>query len=154
MDISVLRERWISLGKAQYLDDWFGMFIGIPIVGETEILQNELNPNMFRIMDPFTPFWNSHQYTPKDAPDPYFEIEVLKVGQVLWPGKEYETKITLSNLIMYDPICTGYYDNTNGGTHHYIIKDIKTETGKRTTMIYERLGTENDIDARKIECAI
>ena len=119
LDISVLRERWISLGKAQYLDDWFGMFIGIPIVGETEILQNELNPNMFRIMDPFTPFWNSHQYTPKDAPDPYFEIEVLKVGQVLWPGEEYETKITLSNLIMYDPICTGYYDNTNGGTHHY-----------------------------------
>lgn len=119
LDISVLRERWISLGKAQYLDDWFGMFIGIPIVGETEILQNELNPNKFRIMDPFTPFWNSHQYTPKDAPDPYFEIEVLKVGQVLWPGEEYETKITLSNLIMYDPICTGYYDNTNGGTHHY-----------------------------------
>ena len=119
LDISVLRERWISLGKAQYLDDWFGMFIGIPIVGETEILQNELNPNKFRIIDPFTPFWNSHQYTPKDAPDPYFEIEVLKVGQVLWPGQEYETKITLSNLIMYDPICTGYYDNTNGGTHHY-----------------------------------
>ena len=113
LDISVLRERWISLGKAQYLDDWRGIYV------ETEILQNELNPNKFRIMDPYGPFWALNSYTPKDAPDAYFEIDVLKVGQVLWPGKEYETKITLSNLIMYDPICTGYYDNTNGGTHYY-----------------------------------
>lgn len=113
LDISVLRERWISLGKAQYLDDWMEIYV------ETEILQNELNPNKFRIMDPYGPFWALNSYTPKDAPDAYFEINVLKVGQVLWPGKEYETKITLSNLIMYDPICTGYYDNTNGGTHYY-----------------------------------
>ena len=113
LDISVLRERWISLGKGQYSDIWLG------VTGEPEILKNELNPNKFRIMDPYGPFWASEEYTPKDAPAPYFEIEVLKVGQVLWPGEKYETKITLSNLIMYDPICTGYYDNTNGGTHHY-----------------------------------
>ena len=113
LDFSVIRERWISLGKAQYNDDWLGVYT------ETEILQNELTPTKFRIMDPYSSFWAAENYTPKDAPAAYFEIEVLKVDQVLWPGKEYETKITLTDLIMYDPICTGYYDNTNGGTHYY-----------------------------------
>ena len=113
LDISVIRERWISLGEAQFLDGWFG------IGAKTEILQNELTPTRFRIMDPYAAYWASEGVTPKDAPAEYFEIRVLKVGDVLWPGKEYETKITLSNLILYDAICTGYYDSTNGGTHHY-----------------------------------
>ena len=34
---------------------------------------------------------------------------------------------------------------TNSAINYYIIKDIKTETGKRTTMIYEKLGTESEI---------
>ena len=120
LDISVLKEeRWYPLGKARFFDNWCGWYIGLPVVTETEILQNELNPNKFRIMDPYGPFWALNSYTPKDAPAEYFEIRVLKEGEILWPGKESETKITLSNLIMYDPICTGYYDNTNGGTHHY-----------------------------------
>lgn len=34
---------------------------------------------------------------------------------------------------------------TNSATNYYIIKDVKNETGKRTTMIYERLGTEEEI---------
>ena len=34
---------------------------------------------------------------------------------------------------------------TNSSTNYYVIKDIKTESGKRTTMIYERLGTEEEI---------
>lgn len=113
LDLSVIRERWISLGEAQFLDGWFG------IGAKTEILQNELTPTRFRIMDPYAAYWASEDVTPKDAPAEYFEIRVLKVGEILWPGKEYETKITLSNLILYDPICTGYYDSTNGGTHHY-----------------------------------
>lgn len=112
-DFSVIRERWIPLGKATYLDNWFGIY------AEPEILQNELTPTRFRIMDPYAAYWASEGVTPKDAPAEYFEIRVLKVGEVLWPGKEYETKITLSNLILYDPICTGYYDSTNGGTHCY-----------------------------------
>lgn len=112
-DFSVIRERWISLGKATYLDNWFGIY------AEPEILQNELTPTRFRIMDPYAAYWASKGVTPKDAPAEYFEIRVLKVGEVLWPGKEYETEITLSNLILYDPICTGYYDSTNNGTHHY-----------------------------------
>ena len=34
---------------------------------------------------------------------------------------------------------------TNSSTNYYVIKDIKTESGKRTTTIYERLGTEEEI---------
>ena len=29
---------------------------------------------------------------------------------------------------------------TNSDTNYYVIKDIKTPSGKRTTMIYEKLG--------------
>ena len=34
---------------------------------------------------------------------------------------------------------------TNKSTNYYVIKDVKTQNGKRTTMIYERLGTEEEI---------
>lgn len=34
---------------------------------------------------------------------------------------------------------------TNSNTNYYVIKDIKTPTGKRTTAIYEKLGNENDL---------
>lgn len=34
---------------------------------------------------------------------------------------------------------------TNSDTNYYIIKDIKTLSGKRTTMIYEKLGNEQDL---------
>lgn len=34
---------------------------------------------------------------------------------------------------------------TNTSTNYYIIKDIKSRNGKRSTMIYERLGTEKEI---------
>ena len=46
IDFSVIKEKWISLGKATYNDDWLGIYV------ETEILQNELSPNRFRIIDP------------------------------------------------------------------------------------------------------
>lgn len=34
---------------------------------------------------------------------------------------------------------------TNSDTNYYVIKDIKTPSGKRTTMIYEKLGNEQDL---------
>ena len=34
---------------------------------------------------------------------------------------------------------------TNSDTNYYVIKDIKTASGKRTTMIYEKLGNEHDL---------
>ena len=36
---------------------------------------------------------------------------------------------------------TKIYSDTN----YYVIKDIKTRAGKRTTMIYEKLGNEQDL---------
>lgn len=130
IDFSVIKEKWVSLGEATYNDDWMEIYV------KTEILQNELEPTRFRIMDPYGPFWESEGYTPKDAPAPYFEIEVLKVGQVLWPGKDYETKITLPDLIMYDPIGTGYYDTTNGGTHYYYHPNNFSSTSAESAWTY------------------
>ena len=34
---------------------------------------------------------------------------------------------------------------TNSDTNYYVIKDIKTASGKRTTMIYEKLGNKHDL---------
>ena len=34
---------------------------------------------------------------------------------------------------------------TNSDINYYVIKDIKTPSGKRTTMIYEKLGNEQDL---------
>lgn len=34
---------------------------------------------------------------------------------------------------------------TNSDTNYYVIKDIKTSSGKRTTMIYEKLGNEQEL---------
>ena len=130
IDFSVIKEKWISLGKATYNDDWLEIYV------ETEILQNELSPNRFRIIDPYGPFWEAEGVTPQDAPDEYFEIEILKKGQVLWPGKEYETTITLPNLILYGPIGTGYYDSTNGGTHYYYHPNNFAATEAESAWVY------------------
>lgn len=130
IDFSVIKEKWISLGKATYNDDWLEIYV------ETEILQNELSPNRFRIIDPYGPFWEAEGITPQDAPDEYFEIEILKKGQVLWPGKEYETTITLPDLILYGPIGTGYYDSTNGGTHYYYHPNNFSATEAESAWVY------------------
>ena len=34
---------------------------------------------------------------------------------------------------------------TNSDTNYYVIKDIKTASGKRTTMIYEKLGNKHEL---------
>ena len=47
----------------------------------------------------------------------------------IYNGRKYEIKIT----------------KTNSDTNYYVIKDIKTPSGKRTTMIYEKLGNEQDL---------
>ena len=133
LDFSVLREKWVSLGTAKFNDDWRGIYV------ETEILQNDLVRSKFRIMDPYGPYWESKGYTPKDAPAEFFEIEILQIDQVLWPGEDYETKIEIKDLIYYKPICTGYYDATNGGTHYYYHPCNFSATEAQENWVYNRV---------------
>ena len=71
---------------------------------EVEIYQNTMNPNEFRIMDPFTPM-----YSMLNGQEPYVTVTVLQPGQTL-----YNVTITQKDLVYYPDINTGYFHSTYG----------------------------------------
>ena len=71
---------------------------------EVEIYQNTMNPNEFRIMDPFTPM-----YSMLNGQEPYVTVTVLQPGQTL-----YNVTITQKDLVYYPDINTGYFNSTYG----------------------------------------
>lgn len=124
-----LPEPWKSLGKtAKYLDTFFGW--EKPLTG-IEILQNELEPNRFRIMNPYkgAPQCTSNSYiTLGGDPAPYFDFEILQKGSTF-----LGQAITHDDLVYFDYDLVGYYynDGSNAGymeiDHPASFSSLRTE---------------------------
>ena len=97
---SVIRESWKSLGLAKFAETWY-----FDDVYEAELLQNESNPNQFRLMDPYTEGLLAEDYV--DTPNPnasaYLAFRILQPGE-----KVYDTTVTVGNLVYFDPIRPGW----------------------------------------------
>jgi len=99
---------WKSLGKATFTDTWlFSNSYSI------EIQQNELDPTLFRLVDPYTPGltnpdegFSSAQL--KGDQSPYLQFQVLPAGSVY---KNVTT--TVDGLVVYGDINTGFYNTSN-----------------------------------------
>lgn len=108
-----LPEPWKSLGKtATYIDTYFGW--EKPLTG-IEIMQNELEPKRFRIMNPYkgAPQCTTNGYiTLGGDPAPYFDFVLLQKGDVL-----AGVTITQDDLVYfdYDLIPYTYDDGSNKG---------------------------------------
>lgn len=87
------------IGVGKFADNfWF------EAESEVEIYQNTLNPNEFRIMDPFTPM-----YSKLSEQEPYVTVTVLQPGQTI-----YGVTITQKDLVYYPDINTGYWHSSYG----------------------------------------
>ena len=93
------------IGTGKFLDAfWF------EAESDVEIYQNTLNPNEFRIMDPFTPMYNK-----LNGQEPYITVTVLQPGQTL-----YNVTITQKDLVYYPDINTGYFHSTYGANVYMV----------------------------------
>lgn len=67
---------------------------------EVQILRNTVNPNIYRIVDPYGSFGRAYY---DDNRTMNLDIELLKPGDMLW-----ETEITQEDLVFYSAFNTGY----------------------------------------------
>ena len=129
---ATLPEPWKSLGNATVYDRWLlnwlddpdgaypnGFSVSVPLE------QNEINPSQFRLTNPWGKIMSTLKYSDANAEptDDYVVFEILKPGDVVGT-----VEITRSDLVYYDPICTGFYDSGNGGTHYYLHPSNFTST--------------------------
>lgn len=93
---------WVDLGTGKFADYW--MFEN---TYDANIQQAEQNPNLFRVVDPYSQGLDEEGYTPdyvKAGPCSYIQFEVLKKGDVL-AGQT----LTQDDIVYYDMFNTGYY---------------------------------------------
>lgn len=97
-------EPWVSLGLATITDNWvFGS------EAKVEILQNQLYPNRFRVLNPFTEIALSAGAEPNGTFTEALDITVLKAGDV-YRG----VTVTQDDIIVFNDCNTGYpYDETH-----------------------------------------
>ncbi|MCI2122196.1 MAG: hypothetical protein LKK19_05785, partial [Bacteroidales bacterium] len=103
-DYTVIRDKWNSLGMAKFTDTW--MFEN---TYEAELIQNDKNNNIFRLIDPYSEGLTAEGYYPdyyKDGPSPYIEFRLLQPGDKLYDGA---ITITKSDLVYFANYNTGYY---------------------------------------------
>lgn len=101
-DYTVMRDKWNSLGKAKFTDTW--MF---STTYEAELIQNDNDPTLFRLVDPYSEGLVAEGYYPdyyKAGPSPYIQFKLLKKGNTL-AGQT----ITQSDLVYFNTFYTGYY---------------------------------------------
>lgn len=100
---------YVSLGTGTYMDA--GLYGDTPF--DVEIMQNQNNPNMFRIMHPYDEIAAAcaEEYGDELSGDPaeYLELEILQPGDVL-----NGVTITMSGLVYYSPTATSIVDATYG----------------------------------------
>ena len=122
-----LPEPWKSLGNATLYDEWFLNWFDVEdiypkgITVEVPLEQNELTPNVFRLLDPYGLLMSALDYSDANAEETqeYVQFEILKPGTNLGDDED-PLIITQEGLVYYKPICTGFYDSGNGGTHYYL----------------------------------
>lgn len=120
---SVVIEKWVELGVGQYMDCWYSQDEAglIPTVAPVKILQNENNPNEFRIYDPFVNYFFGPEYPYKERPAEYFEIRIFEKGEIFTPySNANPVTIPLPDLIWYDNIVTGYVNSNYDDTICYV----------------------------------
>lgn len=90
-------EPWISLGKGIFTEDfWY------EDSAEVEIQQNQVAPNQFRIVDPFSVMAKTMSGDEEDYAYLYFRV--LKPGEVI-----SDITVTENDLVYFSSTSTGYY---------------------------------------------
>ena len=109
---------------------------------DVEILRNTINPNIYRLVDPYGSFGQSYY---DDNRSKFMELQLLKPGDKL-----FDTEITKEDLVFFPEFNTGYLHSTYGAyikLYHpaYMYEDEANFAGNRVAG-YKDDGTPGEID--------
>ena len=100
---------WEPLGKALYRDAFFSNdFYTV------ELQQNLVNPDRYRLVDPYTQILEDNEEPSRGNQSPYAEFQILQKGTVYTAvrfsdGSTNDVPITVDGLVVYPDIFTGLY---------------------------------------------
>lgn len=94
---------WVSLGTATFSDSFiFSNSYGV------ELQQNEDNPALFRLVDPYSEAIKEEGLSTKGNQSAYLTFKLLAPGD-----KVNDVTITSNGIVYFDPCCTGFYNTSN-----------------------------------------
>lgn len=131
---------YVSIGKGRFSDAYL-------ITGyvDVEIMQNQNNPNQFRVMHPYdeiAQMYAEEGYELSGEPAEYLELEILQPGDVL-----NGISITMQDLVYFSETATGIVNPQYGGAmsimHPVHFKDFQDESKWSHNVVtkYQENGT-------------
>lgn len=115
---------WTSLGKATFMDAFL-----FENTYKVELQRNDLNPNVYRLVDPYSEGLEKEGYTTKGEQAPYVEFTLLQPND-----KINDVTITMEGLVYFPSYCTGFFNESNGynqnvyAHHPSTFRDFQDET--------------------------
>lgn len=97
-----LNEPWTSLGKGKYSD----VFL-FDNTYDAEIQQNDVDPTVFRVVNPYAQGLAAEGYGQNAGPSEYVQFRILQPGE-----KVYDTTVTMENLVIFDTFRTGWFHDS------------------------------------------
>lgn len=94
---------FVSLGKATFSDAFL-----FENTYQVELQQNELDPSIYRLVDPYSEGLKKEGYTTEGAQSPYLTFKLLKVGD-----KIGDIEVTRKDLVYFESACTGFFNTSN-----------------------------------------
>lgn len=94
---------WKSLGLATFSDTYL-----FEHSYQVDLQQNELQPNIYRLVDPYSEGLKAEGFTTNGDQSEYLTFKILKVGDKLG-----DVEITTDGLVYFDSACTGFFNTSN-----------------------------------------
>lgn len=135
---------WKSLGMGKILDAWM---YDAETYFDVEIQQNELEPNIFRVVNPYDQMLEKGGYISggyyNEGPDKYFEFAIMPAGST------YNGFVLDKEYVVYGDVRTGYY-RPDYGEEVYAIHPSRSGKGVETwtynvVMAYQENGLPGEV---------
>ena len=104
---------FVTIGKAKFMDSWM---YDAETYFDVTLQQNEINPDIYRIVNPYNEILVKGGYSPnyvKKGPSEYLTFQLRHAGEEVGGAI-----LTRDNLVTFEPFRTGYYisDYDSGDT--------------------------------------
>ncbi len=120
---------YVSLGKAQFNDAFV-----FDNMYEVELQQNTLNPNAYRLVNPYAEALAKEEVPSQMAPSAYLNFEILPAGSTL-----VGVKTTVPDLVYFSPCATGYYMASQSSSIGIYHPSAFTSLRNESNWVYSRV---------------
>ena len=146
---------FVTIGKAKFMDSWM---YDAETYFDVTLQQNEINPDIYRIVNPYNEILVKGGYSPnyvKKGPSEYLTFQLRHAGEEVGGAI-----LTRDNLVTFEPFRTGYYisdydsGDTDGEVWGFHVSDDKFHSSwhveaaylKSCVTAYKEDGTPGQIN--------